>query len=247
MANPLKKIYQIIRLRQHYHRHGKNAYIVLLSDEFEKEIQYFGFTGHSIVIPNGIQIERVGFCPPQKKSKIFTFLCFGGRSDDKGLDILLQSITLLAKENVNFVLNVTEGVDTNAVIKSILGESVPKQIHIIPQTDDITDLYHHADCFISASRRETFSYAIAEAMLAGLPVLSSDIDGVKWALTQQSVIPFQSENVEDLLQVMEKMINQEYDLSVEILKKSREYVVNNYSVDIWSEKIISFYNQILGE
>ncbi|MGM8287817.1 glycosyltransferase [Clostridium perfringens] len=38
-----------------------------------------------------------------------------------------------------------------------------------------------SDIFVTASRKETFSYALAEAIYCELPCISSDIEGVKWA------------------------------------------------------------------
>lgn len=44
--------------------------------------------------------------------------------------------------------------------------------------DDLPSVYHAADLFLSTSRYEGFGLAIAEAMAAGLPVVSTSVGGV---------------------------------------------------------------------
>ena len=89
-------------------------------------------------------------------------------------EYVVKAIKILIEKNLKFVVRITEGVDTRRCIKKYFGEEIPTEIEIIPQTEDIANRFHEADWFISASRRETFSYAIAGTMLSGTPIISSN-------------------------------------------------------------------------
>ncbi len=245
VSNPIKRIYQRIMLQIHYGIYGKHTYTILLSDYSKKEMNECNYRGTTITIPNGIHINRIIYSPLAINPK-FTFLFFGGRADHKGLDILLNAANELIENNYNFVVKITNGVDTVSILREFYGDHIPEQIKVISQTENISELYSSVNCFISASRRETFSYAIAEAMLSGLPVISSDIDGVSWCLKQRSVIPFKSEDAMDLASKMKSLICGDISISAADLAHSREHIISNYSVDHWSKKVIELYDTILN-
>lgn len=245
MPSLSKRIYQKILLWNQYYRLGKYANIIVLADSFQKEIQQFGYEKVAKVIPNGIQENRICYRIKENRQDAIRFLNFGGRADHKGLDILLGAIVLLKEKKLKFEVRITAGVDTEKCIRQYFRDTIPKEISIIPQTEDIGRYFNENDVFISASRRETFSYAIAEAMLSGTPIISSDIVGVQWATKQHSVITFESENPKSLADKMEMFILGQADISEQDMLSARQYVLDNYTTEVWSRKIIDFYESIL--
>ncbi len=172
------------------------------------------------------------------------FLSFGGRADDKGLDILLEAAKLLIERKMQFKIRITDGTDTKTTLYKFFGNTIPNEIEIIPQTENISTYFHKSDWFISASRRETFSYAIAESMLSGTPILSSDIEGVSWSFKQPSVITFKSEDAIDLAKKMERIITKKLIVNEQSLIISRKYVLENYTADRWAVNLIQYYDSL---
>ena len=110
-------------------------------------------------------------------------------------------------------------------------------------TDDMEKYYRMSDIFISSSRGETFSFALAEAIYCGLPCISSDIRGVQWAKNIESVQFFENENVDDLVDKIQQRLVTPFDS--EILSIGKKYIQDNYSEAIWSKNIINYYKEIL--
>lgn len=245
MPSLLKRVYQKVLLWYQYGKLGKHANMIVLADSFQKEIQQFGYKGKAKVIPNGIQENRIYYKTKENRQETIRFLNFGGRADHKGLDVLLGAIVLLRGKNLNFEIRITSGVDTEECVGSFFGDAIPKEISIIPQIEDIGRYFNENDIFISASRRETFSYAIAEAMLSGTPVISSDIVGVKWATQLNSVVTFETENSQDLADKMELFILGRAGVSEKDVLYARQYVLDNYTTKAWSTKIIDYYESLL--
>ena len=198
VSNYLKQLYQRMSFMHQYAIIGKKVHIIILYKEFEQFLRKFGYSGEVFILPNGILEDRIEFYIKEREDTI-QFLAFGGRSDDKGLDLLLKSLPYIKKKtNKSFIINITEGADTRECINRIFPQDIPDEICIIPQTENVSDLFKRVDCFLAPSRRETFSYAVAEAMLSGTPAIVSDLEAVSWAFSQKSIITFESENIEDL-------------------------------------------------
>ena len=208
-----------------------------------------GFKGKVIVCPNGIDESRVDYKNHSLKvSDKYKFLMFGGRGFTKGLDTVLEAVKILHnKYTEKYELNVTKSKDTSNFIKDkeFKLEDYP-ELKLIDARENVSELFAESDCFISASRGETFSNAIAEAMLGGLPIISSNIEGVSWAIGQKSVTLFEKENSQELATEMEKYINGERTFTQEELILSREYLLANYTVDIWATKMVDIYKKELG-
>lgn len=246
VQNPLKKAYQIVMLHKQYHIVGKNVNIIILGSGFQRDLERFCYRKKAFLLPNGIHEERISYSN-KNPSNIISFLNFGGRADHKGIDILLDAVVLLKKKNLRFKVRITDGVDTINVMHQYFGENIPSEIEIVPQTENVECYFHENDWFISASRRETFSYAIAEAMLSGTPILSSDIEGVRWAFNQPSVIKFESENSVSLADRMEEIITGKIIINEQNLKQARKFVLKNYTADVWAEKLLQYYDNLYEE
>lgn len=244
--NPLKRLYQIAGLRRQYAVTGNAAWIMVIGKDGQKDIERFGYRRKAFLLPNGVLENRISFAE-KSPHDIVTFLNFGGRAYQKGLDILLEAVRILVEKGIQFKVQITDGVDTMASLKSFFGESIPEQIAVVPQIEDIQKRFHECDWFISASRHETFSYAIAEAMLSGTPILTSRIEGVSWALEQPSIVAFEPLNACELAEKMEAIIQGEITRSAEDVLRAREYVLENYTASIWADKLIGFYDQILTD
>lgn len=97
---------------------------------------------------------------------------------------------------------------------------------------------------MSTSVRETFSYAIAEATIYGLPVIQSDIEGTKWNKDNPSTFIFPSGNVDALAETMQKVMQTPYKEMISLCAQTRNNNMRNYSLDSWSGKIIEFFQSI---
>lgn len=243
------KIHKKIRNTLQYRFHCKKSLAIVLNNSFESELRKMGFKGKVIVCPNGIDESRVDYKNHSLKvSDKYKFLMFGGRGFTKGLDTVLEAVKILHnKYTEKYELNVTKSKDTSNFIKDkeFKLEDYP-ELKLIDARENVSELFAESDCFISASRGETFSNAIAEAMLGGLPIISSNIEGVSWAIGQKSVTLFEKENSQELATEMEKYINGERTFTQEELILSREYLLANYTVDIWATKMVDIYKKELG-
>lgn len=247
MPDFIRRVYQKMMFFRHYGFYGKKAWLISVSEHYLTWIHKLGFSEQrSTFIPNGIDLKRVNYkrtinCSQTKNN---TFLAFGGSGDTKGVDILLAGVKLLIAAGTNFSLMLVKGSDTSHFVSNNFGDNIPENLHIIEPVADVNQLFEQADYFISCSRRETFSYAVAEAIAYGLPVLCSDIPGTSWVKELASVKTFDLSNIHNMVErCMELTVENKNALSQQC-NESRQFIVNNYTAEKWSQKVIGFYDTI---
>lgn len=247
--NPLKRFYQYYCFIRHYWYYGERVSAIGVSTQildFTKQYRRLlgGNFRHEAVIENGVDFSRLSLKQNYQRHEPFTFLTFGGRNVQKRVDLLLEAASKLVDKYDIRVL-ITKGVDTEQVVETLFKGTIPEWCKVIPQSDDINTIFEQVDCFVSTSLHETFSYAICEASVYGLPVIQSDIEGTMWNAENPSSFLFESENVEDLERTMKKVI--EYDkekLRMNCLQ-TRQNNVSTYSIDNWCNRIMDFYTDLL--
>ena len=121
--------------------------------------------------------------------------------------------------------------------------SIPKWVELMKPTDNIVEYYSMADIFVTASRKETFSYALAEAIYCGLPCISSDVDGVNWAHDFSNVSFFKNEDINSLIEQIIKFTN--YEVSYEEIRKSKQLIIDKFSDKVWIKNILNLYKEVM--
>ena len=253
--HPLKAIYQMWCFLQHYGWQSKNVNIISVSDEMKKFVEkwrkrsiygtLFAGGGMILFITIGIELSRdLNKRKPRISDDKFIFLAFGGRNSQKRIDVLLEAGKELIKLRNDFQVFITKGTDTESVVNNYFQGNLPSWVILKDQTEDIASLFNSVDCFISSSEHETFSYAICEASVFGLPVIQSDIAGTMWNAKNPSTRLFK---VNDPLALCKQM-NFIIDADKEELEKQIQVTIENnrrdYSLEQWAHNVISFYKQI---
>lgn len=147
-------------------------------------------TGKIKYIPNGIELDE--FRKPTDKLKIYKSLPF--EFDDRSVIItcvanlrplknhrmLLEAMTTLLKENLNFkLLFVGDGETSPKLLKYINQHNLNACVFLLGVRDDVAEILSISDIFVLTSLWEGMPGAIMEAMAAGLPVVATDVGDVK--------------------------------------------------------------------
>lgn len=181
----------------------------------------------------------------ERKDNVFTFLTFGGNFRGKGIDIVLQAGKKLEEAGAQFRILITKGNNLEESIHNFLNtDKLPLWVKIVPQTDDIASLFGESDCYISASRGETMSFAIAEATYFMRPVIQSDIPGTYWNAKNPSAYMFRNEDSEGLYKTMMNVMNEDKTKIKDKCAKTLEYNRRLLNIDTWKEKIINVYKLV---
>lgn len=109
-------------------------------------------------------------------------------------EIMLLNVAELAdRKNQKVIVNAMSRVKNNKVKLFIAGHGALKneltdqieslgleeRVTLLGYRDDVRDLYKAADIFVLPSQREGFGIAAIEAMASGLPIITSNVNGIK--------------------------------------------------------------------
>ena len=106
--------------------------------------------------------------------------------------------------------------------------------------------YHDADIFVLPTHSENFGMVIAEAMCCGVPVITTT--GTPWAeLRDQDLGWYIDLSVDNLKVSLTAAMNCSDEERFTKGKKSRDLILNEYSVEAISYKYKLLYGWIAGE
>ena len=223
--------------RIQYRYFGRKVLLISTNKYYAEQLTKLGFKRYNIrVVENCINFERLHY---SKKDKKYDFLIFGGFYHIKGLDVVLEACRLI-KDKYKFKLGIVgydktwEWIDENY-------KDLYDVIETIKPQENINDLYNSSEVFISASRHETFSYALLEALYLKKPAIISRIEGTKWAERYPTVKVFESENALDLGQAMAQYLSGNFWYKEEEPEKVVEEVKARHNIGEWVESIERIY------
>lgn len=219
---------------------GRRAALLSVAGQYRDMVVAMGFPKEQThILPNSINLARVHMERPAGE-KPYQFLTFGWDFFRKGDDIILDACERLEKDGYRFRLLLNGNGKTWPQLKEHLGGREPAYLVTGDPVEDINELFDASELFIQASRRETFSYAVCEAAYAGLPVVSSDIPGLEWAHDLPTVTFFETENAEQLYQLMKKWLDKK-EIDQVAVEQTQRTVAERYSLRVWVDQVMRYY------
>ncbi len=156
---------------------------------------------NAIVLPNIVNKKFERVLPISIQSNVFEFISIATLEHRKGIDLLIKAFS------VSFV-------DRNDVCLTIVGDGpmlanyqklvtdllISDKVKFLPaqSKEVIIDLLDRSDAFVLPSRSETFGVVIIEALVRGLPVISTICGGPEFIITPENGILIQKDNMEQL-------------------------------------------------
>ena len=189
-------------------------HIVNVSYECERKFrEKFGEDLPTCVIYNPVPtaeiIDRANESPVLKLPKgIFNIVCMGRFTDQKGFDRLLEVLRILKSRDIDG-LHVTilgDGCERISLERSVREYGLEGVVAMPGYVDNPYAIIKQADLFALTSRDESFSLAVSEAMVLGVPVMSTRCTGPVELLRNGDAGYLTDNSTEGILQGLEKIL-----------------------------------------
>lgn len=180
-----------------------------------------------------------------EKHKGFHFVSVGSLFPIKGYDSLIESFSKM-DDDVDVRLDIVgRGPEKDKLLKIINKYNQQKRIHLtgVKTPDEVAKLLENSDCFVLASRSETFGIVYIEAMAKGLPVIATRCGGPEEFINEENGLLVNVGDIEALSDALKYMI---YNKNRFNRDKIREFCYDNFSESAISDKIIKIYNEIVN-
>jgi glycosyltransferase involved in cell wall biosynthesis len=200
------------------------------------------FGAHAKYVPNMIDFSK--FKLNKKENEKFTFLSVGHLIHRKGMDTLISAFHLAFKDQ-NDVELIIAGVGSEEThLKAMVNDlSLNKSIHFIGSVnrEKMPKLYNSANCFVLASRLETFGVVFIEALACGIPVIGTVCGGPEIIINESNGFLVAKDHVEALANALKQMFLNHNNFDSEILRLEAEKLYSNEAV---VEQLTVIYNQL---
>lgn len=169
----------------------------------------------------------------------------------KGFDVLVRAAEIVFADisNVRFEIvgddRSSDGRNRRELIALISGLNLNDRVALTGWSEDTRDTLAGFDIFVSASRSESFGYAIAEAMLTGVPVISTETEGAKEIFGASRVgvlVPVDSPD--DLAKALIELLDDRAKRDA-YAAAGREHVEKNFSIERMIDETEALYRRVL--
>jgi glycosyltransferase involved in cell wall biosynthesis len=105
---------------------------------------------------------------------------------------------------------------------------------------------YEAHCFVFPSWYEGFSGALIEAMMAGIPIIASDISMNLEAVDKETALIYKVKSVNELAAHMETMITS-YPNMIEMGKRARAVASGRFDIKVIAAEYESFLHSVANK
>ncbi len=174
----------------------------------------------------------------------FTFICIGRLYEKKGYPELVEAFAKVVAVHPNAKLIIYgEGGFRKSLEQMISSMHLESHIHLAGNVSKAWLKLYEGNCFVFPSRFEGFSGALVEAMMTGIPIISSDIPMNLEAVTSnETALVHQLKNAVDLANKMLEMISNYTDM-IEMGKRARAVAIEKFEI----KTIAKQYESVLLE
>ncbi len=202
------------------------------------------FQNHSKFYEVPFGVDENKFYPHQNKNNQKIKLLFVGGLDFahyfKGLHLLLNALSQIDTRYVEFVV-VGDGNLRGMYEKMTKHLGLNETVTFLGNVADVDlpKVYREADIFVfpSVDASEAFGLVVLEAMASGLPIIASDLPGVRTLVRDgETGFLFPRGNVEELKKVLMKLL-QDKNLREQFGRRARLDVNERYSLELFERRM----------
>ena len=176
----------------------------------------------------------------------FTIISAGRFVQKKGFSDLLKAAKILTDKGIKFKMKIFGDGELKQSLESFINEYNLDQVKLMGWSDNLKDEFLKGDIFCIPSHQEPFGLIIGEAMLAGLPVVSTKTDGGLEIFGEEDTedkggILVEIESPDEIAEAIVKLMDQEKRIA--LAKNAKNNIETNFSL----EKLATSLSKLINE
>lgn len=198
----------------------------------------------AIVNLNGVALKE--FSPkeaytPGAKLKLASF---GLYRHLKGHDIIISACRILKDKKIPFQYDIYGEGEFYQELKNLIAKlDLEQEITLYNYSGDVENSMMKYDFVVHPSRFESFGYVPVEAMAIGIPVICSQVGGLKEVVTHDTGLINTDNSVDQYVVIFENAFLGQYNL-VSMINKARTRVSEKFSLRSMIDGLEKIYSQL---
>jgi glycosyltransferase involved in cell wall biosynthesis len=222
----------------------KNAKLIMpVTKNLRDSLINLGYKNKYNIVPNVIDTEK--FVPSANRPENNSFIHLSSLNDRiKNISGMILAVKKLSETRNDFTLNFfgAEDLDMHKAYAEELGLlNTFLFFHGEIDRSEVSDQLQKNLCLLMFSNFESLPCVIIEALSCGIPVISTDVGGIKEYISEKEGILIPPGDVDKMAEAMNFMLDNSdtYDKN-----HLREYAVSNFSVKSVALKLDSIYQSL---
>lgn len=206
-----------------------------------------------VVVPNGVDVPRFKNASPADLTQFeipkdaFTLLFVGRLEPQKAPEVLIDGVSpLLPLYPELHVLIVGAGSLESSVRDQVAARETGKRVHFAGRRRDVPEIMRACDCLVLVSRWEGMPNVVLEAAAAGLPIISTEVEGVRELLVSDSIaatiIPI--DQPDSLKNAIVSHVEQRVEFA-DLARASQSIVAKHFTWDATASAFEAIYQGLL--
>ena len=220
--------------------------VISVSPVFQKIIEN-KFNVKNIYIPNVVDTDIFKFeSSNNKNTKEFNFISVGNLIKHKRMHLTIKAFNkaFADQENINLTI-IGGGPEHKNLEKLIKDLNLENRVRLTGRIErkEIAKHFKKSDCFVLASKGETFGVVFIEAMASGLPVIATRCGGPEHFIKEEQGLLIEKDNLDQLVAAMKNMYQNIDNYNG---KKIAQMTVEQFSPESVAEQITKVYEDVLS-
>ena len=198
-----------------------------------------------VTIPNGSRIYAM-FQRPALEGRLPRLVSVGSLSSRKNFATTVRAIARL-KDEIDSYTIIGEGPERAQLEQIIESEQLEGKVKLVGWSDDIESHLHAADIQLIPSLWEGFGLVAVEGMSTGLPVVASNVDGLREVLDESNpsvTLVNQAESVDDWVLAIRKSVADVHARGASSLAQTSRQQAEKFTLDEMAERYLDVYRQL---
>ncbi|MBC7384337.1 MAG: glycosyltransferase family 4 protein [Bacteroidia bacterium] len=224
---------------------NKADMVMPVSDDLGKEIKKLGVHTPFIVIPNVVDVHKFPIVNGYIKNRKQLLHISTAKDEQKNISGLLRVIEKLSKKRQDFYLMlISDGfIEPHLNYSKELG-ILNKFVFFEPTktTNEVAVIMQQSDIFVLFSNYENFPCVIPEALSSGLPVISTNVNGIPEHINDSNGILINTGDENALGAAIEKILDDNAPFDAGQL---HNYATEHFSYEVVGKRYYDVYCSIL--
>ena len=199
-------------------------------------------TNDVIVIPN--IVDTNGFKIFNEKRDRFRFVTIANLKKEKRVDLIIEVFNKLLENNSNIELVIGgKGPEFSKLEELVTKYNLHNKVKLLGevQREDLPKIMGDSDCFVLASKYETFGVVYIEALSCGVPIIATKCGGPEDFFDDSLGYMINIDDFDELYNSMEKMIKNRFKFNS---KEISDKIKNRFSKNVIVEELEKIYKMI---
>jgi glycosyltransferase involved in cell wall biosynthesis len=230
----------------------ENVDVFIATSRFIKDkLKDMGFKRETVYLPNFYETDALENTNSEKSrdpSGHRQFIYVGRLAPEKGLSTLLDAAKILQEENVKLVIKMSG----KGPMKQYLMEKINRDkirnvrfLGFIKYSELCAEIQKSLAVVLPTECYENNPLSVIESFAMGVPAIGSRHGGIPELVKDNATgLTFEPGNAPDMSQKIKQLLNNP-ELSIEWGNNARKLIRKELTADIYYEKLISIYNQLL--